>query len=555
MFAFGLTQFLQEARTLAKFDHPNIVKVKDFFEANHTAYLVMEYYEGVSLDQYLESWGGTLTEKLATDVMMPIMDGLREVHEKGFLHRDIKPANIYLTQNGRPILLDFGAARFAMGERSRSLSVVLSPGYAPLESYHRKGEQGPWTDIYGCGAVLYKMVTGQAPPEATERASRDQLHPPCQLIPGISIAFSKAVMNALAMNAQARPRALNEFQRLLLGESLGRETWTEKLKVKPEPAKPEVVPKPASDKTKFPVKRMMKWGIGLAAIAAVMFWVFGVSPDSGQLAHDESDSQAGLGQVEVGKSEETATLPVPPVEESTSSKPQDKITNSLGMEFVYISPGSFMMGSPPDELKRDDDETLHQVTLTRGCYMQTTEVTQGQWKKVMTNNPSYFQDCGDDCPVEQISYNMVIQFIDNLNKMEQTDKYRLPTEAEWEYACRAGSTTAYCFGDESIQLEEYAWYDANSEKTTHPVGEKKPNAWGLYDMHGNVLEWSQGWYGRSPSGSIFLCVGPSFGGFRMVRSGSWRHNARVCRSANRIGTPDNRQNDFGFRLVLLPDQQ
>ena len=135
-----------------------------------------------------------------------------------------------------------------------------------------------------------------------------------------------------------------------------------------------------------------------------------------------------------------------------------KFTNSLGMEFVLIPAGSFMMGSPSSEKGRDRDEKQHRVTLTKSFYMQTTEVTQGQWKKIMGNNPSYFKNCGDDCPVEQVSWNDAQEFIRKLNRKEGADKYRLPTEAEWEYACRAGSTTRFCFGDSDSRLGEYAWY-------------------------------------------------------------------------------------------------
>jgi serine/threonine protein kinase len=142
LFRFGLEQFLQEARTLARFDHPNVVRTRSFFEQHGTAYLVMDYLQGVNLAEYLLARGGRLTEQQASEIMMPIIDGLQEVHAKGFLHRDIKPQNIYVTSNGRPILLDFGAARQAMGERSRSLSVVLTPGFSPYEQYHRRGEQG-----------------------------------------------------------------------------------------------------------------------------------------------------------------------------------------------------------------------------------------------------------------------------------------------------------------------------------------------------------------------------------------------------------------------------
>ena len=142
-------------------------------------------------------------------------------------------------------------------------------------------------------------------------------------------------------------------------------------------------------------------------------------------------------------------------------KIKKSFTNSIGQEFVYIKPGTFMMGSPSGESGRESDENQHKVTLTRGFYMQTTEVTQGQWKAVMGNNPSSFKD-GDDYPVEQVSWNDVQEFITKLNRREGGNKYRLPTEAEWEYACRAGSTSRFCFGNDAGGLGNYAWYSNNS---------------------------------------------------------------------------------------------
>jgi len=230
-----------------------------------------------------------------------------------------------------------------------------------------------------------------------------------------------------------------------------------------------------------------------------------------------------------------------------------KITNSLGMEFVYIPPGTFMMGSPSSESGRDNDEKQHRVTLTQGYYMQTTEVTQGHWRAVMGNDPSYFKNCGDDCPVEQVSWNDVQEFIQKLNRKEGTNKYRIPTEAEWECACRAGTSTAYCFGNSASDLSNYAWYNSNSGSKTHPVAQKQPNAWGLYDMHGNVWEWCYDWKGDYPSGSVSDPSGPSSGEDRVLRGGSWVNYARSCRSAYRIGdTPGFRNFDLGFRLVLSP---
>lgn len=217
LFRFGLEQFLQEARTLARFDHPNVVRTRSFFEQHGTAYLVMDYLQGVNLAEYLAARGGRLTEPQAAEIMMPILDGLQEVHAKGFLHRDIKPQNIYVTTTGRPILLDFGAARQAMGERSRSLSVVLTPGFSPYEQYHRRGEQGPWTDIYALAATYYYLLTGQAPPDAPERVATDELVPLSAKVPGISPGLEAAVMQALSLDAAARPQDVFIFRDMIRG--------------------------------------------------------------------------------------------------------------------------------------------------------------------------------------------------------------------------------------------------------------------------------------------------------------------------------------------------
>jgi len=217
LFRFGLQAFLDEARTLAKFDHANVVRVRDFFEANSTAYLVMDYYEGESLLEYLERQGGRLPWRNALTLMLPILDGLREVHRRNFLHRDIKPHNIYLTAQGRPILLDFGSARQAMGQRSRSLSVVLTEGYAPFEQYHSRGAQGPWTDIYGAAATLYLLLTGQTPLSAPERIQGDELIPPLQLVPDLPEPLNTALLNGLAMDVKQRPQTMDQFEQSLHG--------------------------------------------------------------------------------------------------------------------------------------------------------------------------------------------------------------------------------------------------------------------------------------------------------------------------------------------------
>ena len=177
-----------------------------------------------------------------------------------------------------------------------------------------------------------------------------------------------------------------------------------------------------------------------------------------------------------------------------STRTRVEASNSIGMQFVLIPPGEFMMGSPETETGHRDDETQHRVQVTKPFYLSAYEVTQLQYEQVMGNNPSAYR--GENRPVENMRWDDAVAFCDRLSKSEGV-KYRLPTEAEWEYACRAGTTTAYSFGDDESQLEQYAWFSANSDNTTHPVGEKRPNGWGLYDMHGNVWEWCQDAHGNS----------------------------------------------------------
>lgn len=240
--------------------------------------------------------------------------------------------------------------------------------------------------------------------------------------------------------------------------------------------------------------------------------------------------------------------------ESTNGGKEDTCS-ILNAKFVLIPAGMFMMGSPEDEPGRFARETLHKVTISKPFYMQTTPVTQGQWQRVMGSNPSYFK--GDDnLPVEQVSWNDVQECISKLNKKEGKDKYCLPTAAQWEYACRAGSSMMYCFGDDPSRLGEYAWYDKNSGNVTHPVGRKKPNAWGLYDMYGNVWEWVQDWGGSDcdyPSGNLTDPTGPSSGPSRVFRGGSGVGcTGSCCRTAFRAGNrPGSRDKSVGFRLLRI----
>lgn len=218
----------------------------------------------------------------------------------------------------------------------------------------------------------------------------------------------------------------------------------------------------------------------------------------------------------------------------------------LGMRFAWCPPGSFLMGSPASEAERYQDETQHRVTLTKGYYLGVHPVTQAQWQAVMGTNPSHFK--GADLPVENVSWGRCQEFCAALGGL-----VRLPTEAEWEYACRAGTTTRFSFGDSEADLGEHAWFAGNSGDTTHPVGKKLPNAWGLHDMHGNVWEWCQDWYGEYPKEVAVDPAGTFRGTSRVLRSGSWHDFAWVCRASYRdVNDPGIRNGNFGFRVALLP---
>ena len=249
--------------------------------------------------------------------------------------------------------------------------------------------------------------------------------------------------------------------------------------------------------------------------------------------------------------------------DTASSGSNFTVDNSGGgggdLDLVYIEPGTFQMGSVSGY---SDETPVHTVTITQGFWMGKYEVTQAQWRAVvewkqdnggtsLSASPSYFS--GDDRPVEYVSWNDCQSWLAALSEM--TGKtYRLPTEAEWEYACRAGSTTEYSFGDDAGTLGNYAWYSSNSGSNTHPVGGKLPNAWGLCDMHGNVWEWCQDWYGSYTSGTQTDPTGPSTGSYRVLRGGSWFNLADRCRSAYRyLSNPDSRSCYYGLRVVSVSE--
>ncbi len=238
----------------------------------------------------------------------------------------------------------------------------------------------------------------------------------------------------------------------------------------------------------------------------------------------------------------------------TPEPPASRLEVDLGdgvrIDFVLIRPGTFVMGS--DDSLHPAENPPHTVTLTRPFYLARHEVTQAQWEKLMGNNPSQFK--GAQNPVETVSWDECRSCVEKLRGKVKLRGWvpALPTEAQWEYACRAGSTTDYCFGNDGAGLTGYAWHGEDLRGTTHPVGGKRPNAWGLHDMHGNVWEWCADWFGDYAADPVTDPKGPASGDRRVYHGGSWCDAAWFCRSAHRSAMgPAGRSPNRGLRLALV----
>jgi formylglycine-generating enzyme required for sulfatase activity/serine/threonine protein kinase/Flp pilus assembly protein TadD len=280
------------------------------------------------------------------------------------------------------------------------------------------------------------------------------------------------------------------------------------------------------------------------------------------MSDQELPAPEGKPPPENGSMPSAASKPPTPQPAGKPAGPAAMLTNSLGMKLVLLPAGEFQMGSPASDRDASSNEKpQHRVRITKPFYMGVYEVTQGEYERVMGTNPSNFKESGSSAPVETVSWYDAQEFCKKLSSRPEEQAagrvYRLPTEAEWEYACRAGSTTKYTFGDSEAELGQYAWFAGNSERKTHPVGQKKPNAWGLYDLHGNVWEWCQEWDGSYAAGSVSDPSGPSSGSDGVVgRGGGWRFRPWDCRSSFRFRfSPEFALFYLGFRVARSPSGQ
>ncbi len=573
----AVRRFYREVQAVGQLSHPNIVIAYDAAQVGDTHLFAMEYVEGMDLAKLVRQ-KGMLPVGEACEYIRQAALGLQHAHEHGLVHRDIKPANLLVTARGGMVkVLDMGLARLQEGgddERTQLTqegSVMGTPDFIAPEQAMDSHKVDIRSDIYSLGCSLYFLLSRRVPfpgDTLTQKLIKHQLHEPPpieQFRPDLPPALVAVVRKMMAKRPADRYQTPAEAAGALAPFCLSGETTL-----------PQAVPIPSTVPMTIPVavpaavhtlsgQTTMPLPAGLppplprgAGAARGKRWLLPAAGGAGLLVLVVVlvIVLAGRGgKPDEGKTPGTVNLP-------------QLGNNSLDMRFALIQPGKFEMGSLESEAGHEPHEgPPHEVTITRPFYLGIHPVTQAQFQKVMGKNPSCFYNVeggGADHPVETVTWDEAVEFCRKLSELEPEKaarrSYRLPTEAEWEYACRAGSGTAYCFGNDPTLLGQYAWYKDNANSQTHPVGRLRPNAWGLYDMHGNVMEWCQDGYAEDYyKGSPKVDPpGPADKERKVLRGGSWLMADRWCRSAHRDWFDHtNRSYQVGFRVVLIipADQQ
>lgn len=512
--------------------HTNVLPLieADIHEDDYV--IVSEYAPDGSLEKWLDDNNGCApTVDAAVEMIIGILSGLEHLHSRNIIHRDLKPANILL-QGNTPRLADFGLARVLKSTQSATIT-----GTVPYMSPDAlKGARTVETDIWSVGIIFYQLLTGQMPYPQKEQVNLMYAilsEEPQPLPDSVPQHLREIIEHALKKNPNERYQSAKEM----------REALREALRTKPESIIDAKDKMPAQEPKIEDEKKTEK----LPKVEDEnKTWEMPPQHPTLQSPHldEKTITQKTKVLLEISNKIHTANLP-----------------KGIKLEMVLIPAGNFMMGSPASEKNRGTDESpQHRVTIGYEFYMGKFEVTQAQWQAVMGSNPSYFKNC-DNCPVESVSWNDAQDFIGKLNARNDGFTYRLPSEAEWEYACRAGTTTAFSFGDSLSSSQanfngNYPYGGASKgeyKAKTTPVGSYQPNAFGLYDMHGNVWEWVEDIYqdnynGLPTDGSANVSRRDS--SLRVLRGGSWSLYGNNLRSANRSRlAPGGRDVSSGFRVV------
>ncbi len=538
-------KFVKEAQMIARLNHPGIVKIIDVFEERGTAYYVMEYLDGESLAQ-LVARRGAIPEAEAVGYVTAVGDALQFIHSKHINHLDIKPSNIVRCTDGRVVLIDFGVSKqydVTTDKGTTTTPVGISHGYSPAEQYRQGGVQqfSPQSDVYALAATLYKLLTSETPPESLVVGEDGLPLAPLQRN-GVSEHVVQAIRAAMQTRKQ-RTQSVAEFIGTITaappaekpditmvalpdGDNKSSSTADE------SEARPD-----GCDVEKFASKKAPYWLLAMAFAAVVGFVLWHNLSQKGEDGNStplEVQHAAGKNKTHEPVSDRTFTV------------------NDVSFTMVAVEGGTFTMGATPEQGSdaESNEKPAHQVTLS-GYSIGQTEVTQALWVAVMGSNPSQFT--GDlQRPVEWVSWEDCQSFIAKLNQLTGQN-FRLPTEAEWEFAARGGNKSKGYKYAGSNTLGDVAWCKATSGDKTHAVATKSPNELGLYDMSGNVCEWCQDGYGAYSSGAQVNPTGPASGWSRVIRGGGWIFDAWYCRVSNRDNcSPSSRLNLSyqGLRLAL-----
>jgi formylglycine-generating enzyme required for sulfatase activity len=561
--AEGLARFYQEVEAAGRLSHPHVIHAYDAGPAGTAHIIAMEYHESIDLARLVKQ-AGPLPVEQACDYVRQAALGLQHAHERGLVHRDIKPSNLLVALpsmgSGPPPpgasawglvkILDLGLARLSESLRS-SKSLTLeghlmgTPDYMAPEQAVDPHSADTRADLYSLGCTLYFLLTAQPPfaggnflqkvnrhrselPRAVQSIRPDVPAPVAYLVhrllakdPAARFASPMALAAALAVAVQA-PASAAPADVFAEFDTLPGEATVENSVLMAS------LPTP-------PRRRWRRWALAGVAMVAVGF--------AALLALPRSSGQR-----------------LPSAEPPRKVELEPRITNSIGMKLTLIPAGKFLMGSPNTEPGRHAEEgPQHLVTIPRPFYMGIHEVTQAHYQRVVGTNPAHFHAAnggGPNHPVECVSWNDAVLFCKKLSEMTGERNagrvYRLPTEAEWEYACRAGSTNAYGFGDVG-RIDSAAWHKGNSGAKSHEVGTRPANAFGLFDISGNVWEWCADY--EAPYADDKPRVdprGPDRGTMRIFRGGCWMSSPDMLRAGHRYTFgcgPQSAQFNIGFRVV------